>query len=303
MTCYSPLKGWRARTVGPSGRRSIVFNPKQGFSDRPVTVPCGSCIGCRLERSRQWAIRCVHEASLYTHNCFITLTYNEDHVPSDLSLNVRDWQLFMKRVRKKYGKGRRFFHCGEYGSKNGRPHYHAIMFNLDFQDRRLFKERGDVRIDTSQDLENLWGLGFCTVGDVTFESAAYVARYITKKITGEAADNHYSWVDPVTGEVHRRKPEYTTSSNGIGRGWYEKFGAEAFKHDSVVMRGKLVRPPRYYERLLEVDDPKRFAAVKRARKATGRARAGDNTPERLKAREACQSARLARLPRGLEGEK
>jgi hypothetical protein len=209
----------------------------------------------------------------------------------------------MKRVRKKFGVGRRFFHCGEYGSKNGRPHYHAIMFNLDFKDRRFFKERDGVQLDTSQDLEDLWGLGFCTVGDVTFESAAYVARYITKKVTGEAAADHYTWVDRETGEIHRRKPEYTTSSNGIGRGWYEKYGAEAFKHDSVVMRGKLVRPPRYYERLLEIDDPERFAAVKSARRATGRRRAGDNTPERLKAREACQNARLAFLPRGLEGEK
>ena len=151
-------------------------------------VPCGQCIGCRLERSRQWAIRCVHEASLHTDNCFITLTYSPDCLPSDGSLNHDDFQKFFKRLRKHIApKKIRYYMCGEYGedlqqpSKLGRPHFHACLFGLDFDDKQLYIVRDDVKLYTSATLEKIWGKGFVTIGDVTFESAAYVARYIAKK--------------------------------------------------------------------------------------------------------------------------
>lgn len=76
MTCYSPLEGWYSKKRTLSGNRKVVFNLHEGLADRPVTIPCGQCIGCRLERSRQWAVRCVHEASLHTSNCFLTLTFS-----------------------------------------------------------------------------------------------------------------------------------------------------------------------------------------------------------------------------------
>ena len=131
MPCYTPLKGWRSQERTESGKRAITFRLREGYADMPVDVPCGQCIGCRLERSRQWAVRCMHEASLYENNCFITLTYNEDHIPSDGSLKKDHFQKFMKRLRKKFGAGIRFFHCGEYGAELSRPHYHAILFNFD----------------------------------------------------------------------------------------------------------------------------------------------------------------------------
>ena len=230
MPCYSPLQAWRSRQTNPSGKRGMVFSPEKALApDDPMDIACGQCIGCRLERSRQWAVRCVHEASLYEDNCFITLTFDDENLnkrENPLSVDVSDFQKFMKRLRKKYGKGIRFFHCGEYGDLYGRPHYHACLFNHDFDDRRLYSVRDDVRLYTSESLQELWPFGFSSVGDVTFDSAAYVARYIMKKINGENAWHHYSEIDFDTGEIiNQRKPEYTTMSRrpGIGKGWYEKF--------------------------------------------------------------------------------
>ena len=155
MPCYSPLTGYVSRLANKNGKRPIVFNHRDGFLDLPVQVPCGQCIGCRLERSRQWAIRCVHEASLYDDNCFITLTYTDENLPCrgnrdcdkcdhfkekrcdglERGLCKRDFQLFLKRLRKMFGKGVRYHHCGEYGEQLGRPHHHACLFNFNFPDR------------------------------------------------------------------------------------------------------------------------------------------------------------------------
>jgi len=294
MTCYHPLKAWRSRTTGVSGKRSIVFNINQGFSDLPVQLPCGQCIGCRLENSRQWAIRCLHESSIYQTNCFITLTYNQVNLPPDGSLNLRHFQLFMKRLRKKYGKHIRFFHCGEYGDQLGRPHYHACLFNHDFEDKVLYKYSNKLPLYISEQLNQLWPYGFAVIGDVTFQSAAYVARYIMKKVTGDRADTHYKG----------RKPEYTTMSRmpGLGQGWLDEFTSDVYPSDFVVINGKKMRPPKYYDRQYELTDPKTFRNLRGARVARGRSHADDNTPARLSDREKVQSAQVAKLPRNLEDE-
>ena len=238
MPCYYPLKGYLSKSLTVNGKRGITFTASKGFTDKPMTIPCGQCIGCRLKYSAMWAARMVHESQLYDDNCFITLTYDDDHLPSDLSLRKRDFQLFMKRLRKRFSSDRiRFFHCGEYGENFGRPHYHACLFNFDFPDRELFSIRNDVRLYTSDILTDIWGKGMCSVGDVTFDSAAYVARYVTKKVTGDLADDHYQSVDLDTGEITWRQPEYTTMSRrpGIGRDWYDKYGAATHHDDFIVV--------------------------------------------------------------------
>lgn len=307
MVCYHPVQGWKGRVVGPSGRRPVVFNRKDGFVDLPVKVPCGQCIGCRLERSRQWAMRCIHEASLHENNSFITLTYSDKFLPEDRSLNLRHFQLFMKRLRKKCGEGIRFYHCGEYGEKTHRPHYHACLFGHDFDDKVLFRVVNGNNLYTSSSLDGLWEKGFCTIGDVTFESAAYVARYIMKKVTGDAAEEHYERIDPETGEIIRLKPEYTTMSRGskklgtggIGKGWFEKYNKDVFPWDEVIVNGVRCKPPKYYDGLFEVLDAKACLEVKRARNRQGRRHAHEQSPARLKVREKVQNARLRLLPRNL----
>jgi len=283
MPCFYPLKGYRSRTVGPSGKRSIVFNSKLGLLDQKIEVPCGRCIGCRLERSRQWAIRCIHEASLHEKNCFITLTYNEENDTSFGSLVKRDFQLFMKKLRKKYGKIR-YFHCGEYGEKLGRPHYHALLFGFDFPDRRSHLVSGSL-VESSDSLNEIWGKGFCTLGDVTFESAAYVARYIVKKVTGDKAIDHYNSVDFDTGEITSEKyPEYVTMSRrpGIASGWFDKYADEIYSTDSVVIRGLEMKPPKFYDAKAAALDEALMRQIKHYRKENIK---NDDVEQRLITRE------------------
>lgn len=302
MACFSPLKGFRSRVKHPvTGKRAFVFNPKDGLIDMPLTLACGQCVGCRLERSRQWAVRCVHEASQHDQNCYITLTYSDDNVPPGGSLSVRDHQLFLKRLRKALRFRRiRFFLCGEYGENTSRPHYHALIFGYDFPDREFWKHNpnGD-KLYLSKMLDDLWGKGLTSVGDVTFQSAAYVARYIMKKVTGDEASLYYQVVDAETGEVFDRQPEYVAMSRrgGIGRGWLDRFGPDIFPHDFVVMNNAKFRPPRFYDSLWEQEHPQEFQRVRARRISKGKRHAENNTPERLRVREEVQQARVKRLKR------
>ena len=303
MPCYYPLDGYRSRTKNASGKRSIVFNPSQGFRDQPLKVPCGQCIGCRLERSRQWAIRCVHEASLHENNSFLTLTYNPQNLPEGGTLVVADFQNFMKRLRKSVGHKIRFFHCGEYGESTRRPHYHAIIFGHDFKDKQLHKTINENNLYTSNTLNKLWPLGHALIGDVTFESAAYVARYCTKKITGAKALEHYTDIDYSTGEIiNERKPEYTTMSRrpGIGKAWLEKFRDDIFPDDFVVLAGKKLRPPNYYLNQYEVTNPEEHQKIKAKRKRAGELNKSENTWMRLRVREEIQNYKYNKLIRNLE---
>ncbi len=283
-----------------------MFNPSKGYVDRPLMIPCGQCIGCRLERSRQWAIRCTHEASLHEHNSFVTLTYNQASLPENGSLSKRHFQLFMKRLRKQYGPGIRFYGCGEYGEKLGRPHYHVCLFNFDPPDKVAFKKTRDGQIlYTSLSLDEIWGLGFTLTGSVTFQSAAYVARYIIKKINGAESSQHYDTVDPDTGEVTQELlPEFTTMSRrpGIGNYWLKKFQSDIYDHDFVVINSKKMRPPRYYDKQFELTNSEEFDTLKRNRKRGALKHADNNTRARLEVREKVQQAKLGQLNRKLEGE-
>jgi len=295
MTCFHPLSAYR--TDGGE----IIFNNRHKNIRESLKLPCGQCVGCRLERSRQWAIRCVHEAQMHTDNCFITLTYRDADLPYNYSLDVREFQLFMKKLRKKYGSGIRFYHCGEYGSQFGRPHYHACLFNFDFPDKELWQVRDNVRLYVSESLSEIWGKGFCTIGEVTFESAAYVARYIMKKVNGDAANEHYEFIHPHTGEIIQRKPEYTTMSRrpGIGSTWFDKYGADVYPADRVIMRGKSMRPPKFYDNKFEILNPDLFEEIKFKRHLDSLKHADNNTSDRLKTRETVQNLALQRLPRNL----
>lgn len=275
MPCYHTMTAYRSKAGrSANGRWPIVFNLSDGYKDLPVEVPCGKCIGCRLERSRIWAVRCVNEASLYDKNCFITLTYSNENLDKSGSLQKRDFQLFMKKLRKKYGEGIRYFHCGEYGvvchycrmhktackcgnykESLGRPHHHAILFNHDFSDKMYFSQKAGVPLYISESLDKLWDQGISTIGSVTFESAAYVARYCLKKTVGEKAADHYG----------DKLPEYTTMSRrpGIGAKYLEKYADDIYNYDQMVIRdGLAIKPPKYYDDLFSHVNPERMEDVK-----------------------------------------
>ena len=292
------MQGYRSRADG----KTIVFNPTHGWVDRPLTIPCGQCVGCRLERSRQWAVRCVHEASLHEDNCFITLTYNNESLPEDGSLNKKHFQDFMKRLRKKYkNKKIRYYHCGEYGDKNFRPHYHAIIFGLEFDDQKLFTVNNGEKLYTSEKLEKLWPFGFSTIGTVTFESAAYVARYVMKKVNGKNAKNHYERVDSNTGEIYSLVPEYNTMSRrpGIAAGWFDKYKDDVYPSDNIHLREKTFRPPKFYDKMYEHLMPNEMEKIKMQRMNNMQKHVKDNTAERLAVKEQVKHAQLNKLIRSI----
>ena len=248
MSCYYPLRAWRAKSPNPSGKFGITFNRSEAQQDEELNIACGNCIGCRLERSKVWAIRCSHEASCHAHNCFITLTYDDKHLPADGSLIKAHFTQFMKNLRKRVRPDAiRFYMCGEYGQDQelaklgidalGRPHYHAILFNLNpieqaipfnnnlgvmFSDEKIIHDKksqckyGTVgRVENSPSgerqymstlIQKAWGKGRTRVSPMSFEAAAYVARYCTKKLnkgitpeSEQAYFDRYSKLNPPTG--------------------------------------------------------------------------------------------------------
>lgn len=260
MGCDFPLTAYRSREFNPETKRyGMTFNPLKALnSTNSINVPCGRCVGCRLERSRQWAVRCMHEASLHDRNCFITLTYSDQHLPVDYSVHQRDLQLFIKRLRKQCEPNKiRFFACGEYGEQTLRPHYHALIFGHDPNDKTLYEttSRGD-RLYICKSLQQLWPFGLVIVGSLTYQSAAYTARYAMKKISGPMADAHYLREHPLHHFICRVRQEFLLMSRrpGLGHGWFNKHGKETFTHDSVIVEGYEAQPPRYYFQQLSEED-------------------------------------------------
>lgn len=235
MPCYHP--------------RSL---PRKTEKHGHIIIPCGRCLGCGIEKSRQWAARCVNEAQMHADNCFITLTYDDKHLPLEYvdeetgviyggkmpSLKPRDLELFWKRFRKECGSGIRYYACGEYGERTRRPHYHAVVFGYDFEDKKFYDTKGGNDVYTSDTLSRIWRNGNCLVGECTFESAAYVARYIVSKYATE--DKYYT--------DNNIYPEFSRMSRkpGIGRDWYDRFKSDVFPRDVFIVRGAKCRPPRYY---------------------------------------------------------
>lgn len=268
------------------------YEVSDGARERPLS--CGRCIGCRLERSRQWAVRCMHEAQLHEENCFLTLTLKEAFFGQ--SLDHRQWQLFAKRLRRRIEPRKfKFFMCGEYGDEHMRPHYHALLFGYNFPDRYYFKksESGE-KLYRSPLLESVWTLGHSTIGSVTFESAAYVARYCTleQRLPGVSAG--YEVLDLETGELHVRIPEYGRMSlqGGIGKNWYKRFKHDVYPEGKVVINGGKARAPKYYDKLYKAEGLGDYMALAVRRRAEA-GEVSESFPGRLEAREKVARARLA----------
>lgn len=258
-----------------------------------------------MSRSREYAIRCMHEAKMHTEHgsSFITLTYAEECLPNDGSVHLSHVQKFMKRLRKNSGKKLRFFACGEYGERLSRPHYHLIVFGEDFSsDRYPWKQQEGGMLYRSPFLESCWGDGFSTIGEVTFESAAYVARYIMKKVVGDEAEEHYT-VEDHTGRKMVLNPEFVTMSTkpGLGRSWFEKYyKSDVYSQDCVVFENRRYEVPRYYDKLLEEKDVALFERIKAKRAQRMEQNPDHGDWRRLEAREFCQEKRAERLIRPVE---
>lgn len=322
MPCYYPVKAHK----GPDG----VKIGRGGYTDRPVDLPCGRCVGCRAKKAREWMLRCVHENQVHRDSCFVTLTYDDDHVPSTGSLEKSEFSLFLKRLRKKFticcpqsngtswcgapvGRSFRFFACGEYGEQSFRPHYHALFFGLSFNDLVPTQRKDLFR---SQVLDSIWARGACYIGHVTPSSAGYVAGYVNKKQGGSwggarlegrvappawtlgmdsekifvddyADEGEYAqWrersrVDLDTGEVYMVEPEFRLMSRrpGLGSAWFDRYRSDVFPHDEIVSGGREYPTPRFYDTLLEREDPEALAAIKAKRQEVVAKRSASRTDE------------------------
>ncbi|UDN67504.1 replication initiator protein [robinz microvirus RP_34] len=300
MGCDFPIKAYRTDEVLPSGKRAITFNPLRGLnSSSPFQLPCNNCVGCRLERSRQWMVRMTHEAKMHQHNCFITLTYDNQHVPESFGLDLRHWQLFMKKLRRRTPHKIRFFGCGEYGDENLRPHYHAILFGHDFSDKKLWKtnHRGDA-IYNSAFLTDVWSMGFATTQDVTPGSTGYVARYSVKKLAGESRPDKYYRISPVTGAYYNIRTEFGVMSKkpGIGHTFFDKYKSDLFPSGTVVVNGRVQSIPRYYMNRLSEEERQ---YISRNQRRASLQHKEHQTTERRWAKVAVRDARIKKLTRTL----
>lgn len=300
MPCFHPVTAWKSKHPNPSGKRPLVFKPELGAPRSELKIPCGGCIGCRMDKSRQWMLRLMHEAKYHEQKAFLTLTYDDLKLPENGSLDHRHFQLFMKRLRKEHGGKLRYFMCGEYGDQTERPHYHAILYGCDFSDRRKHSAgtQGD-QIWVSDDLDRIWGMGHCYIGSVTPESCGYVSRYIMKKVTGDLANDHYARVNPITGEWYLLKPEYIKMSlkPGIGKDFYDDFKTDLYPTDTAISKGKQMPVPKYYDRQLEKENPELLEKLKAKRQRRALKDKANNTPERLAVRKLVLQSKTKMLTR------
>lgn len=256
MPCYFPRAAWLVYDPASSTKQRISFNFHDSFPGKDVDptkwdnfcpVPCGKCIGCRLERSRQWAVRCWAESLMHLQNSFITLTYSDENLPIDGELHKEHLTLFLKRLRKflftRFGKTVRYFACGEYGSKNGRPHFHLCLFGEDFSyDRKhtdaIVTEKSCLY--SSESLNSLWSYGNAIIGNLTQESAGYTARYCLKKQTGGI-----DW-----DKFHVQKSYCVMSRRpGIGFPFFEKYKDSIYSLDYLVTpSGVRLKPPKFFDK-------------------------------------------------------
>lgn len=320
--------------------------PAMGLGPLVKQLPCGQCAGCRLERSRQQAARCIHESKSHKYNTWATLTYDYDHLPQRYntglihpktrqpiysgSLHPLHVPKFIRTTRKALVRGQyateiacdqimtvhsryggaapiprikadlRYYYAGEYGELYARPHYHICLFGLEFTDKRLIQVTdAGYKLYESKTLDILWPHGQHMIGDLTFETAAYTARYIMKKINGQKADEHYTKIDHDTGEIFKIKPEFNESSRrpGLGREHYEKHKKDYYKKEKsqINIRGNHSKPPRYYDKQYEKTNPEHYKILKFNRQMEAIKNKFNTSPARLKAEEIITQSKIKSL--------
>lgn len=314
MACHFPINGWASAQRTQSGKRAFTTHRASALVDQPMTIPCGQCIGCRVDKAQDWATRLEAERQFHFSSRFLTLTYSDDLLPEGCTLVPEDMRLFVKRLRhwaksNLDGSRIRFFGAGEYGDSPmvaiddfplGRPHYHLIVYGLAFPDERQAEKSASGETQySSRILDELWGKGRTRIGMVTRDSCSYVAGYAVKKMTGDIAVSHYQQFDVRTGVVYPVEPEFVRMSRrpGIGRGFVEEFETDVYPADHVVQGGKPRKVPRYFDKVLEQSKPEALKSVKRKRVARAMTRASDNTLERRETKAECAWHKSRRFKR------
>ncbi|QCQ84720.1 replication initiator protein [Blackfly microvirus SF02] len=291
VPCYGPHTAYYPKADATD--KKLVFRKDQSETGIALKIPCGKCFGCLLERSRQWAMRCMHEKRMHrTGSAFLTLTYDEKNNPG--TLVKADLQNFMKKLRNRRPPGLRFFACGEYGEHFLRPHFHVLLFNTHFADQKNISKlninqlNSEYQLSTSAELSVIWPFGLHRIGDVNFQSCAYVARYIMKKQVEK----------PLPGLA----PEFVVMSRrpGLGAGYFDRYQSEIINHDKVIINGTPVGVPRFYDnRISQLDanmrlphQPSLIEEIKTRRRRELVSPKGEKTSARMRTKELVAMARL-----------
>lgn len=307
MSCFHTIRAWKL------GDGSISFTIPKNYNSEvmELQIPCGKCIGCKLDHANDWATRCWCEMQSWENNCFITLTYNDENLPANGYLVKKDLQDFMKRLRYYYegdqewtnpisGKKEypiRFLACGEYGP-NGthRPHYHILIFNWKPKDKlKFYKENhnGD-RLLISQKITEIWGKGFTTVGDLNYKSACYVSRYCTKKLFKGAKHEILKKVEI--------QPEFILMSRngGIGIKYWDKYQEAILQREGILIKTKDKvknrQIPKYFEKKYKEKNEKKYEKYKEKKIKKGR----ENMRKTLEKTSLTESEYKAMLERKLQ---
>lgn len=282
MSCYHPMMMQWTGEYTDTGKRKYKFAWKYETEEMlidpySVKVPCGQCIGCRLDHSRQWADRMLLELDHTGKGVFITLTYRDEDIghlavegfdyAERYSLSVRDAQLFMKRLRKHFSnKEIRFYLSGEYGTKRNRPHFHAILFGLDLNDFQKYefvkKNKFGDPYYKSEVLESLWPFGMSSLSEVSWKTCAYVSRYVMKKQLGKSKEIY---------QLKSITPEFALMSRrpGIGAYYLEDHDFD-FEQSNISLKdqysGKTISIPKFIFNKLEFIDLDLYNVLKQSRK-------------------------------------
>lgn len=309
MGCFYPLSATQlpgGQIVIHSRTPGIPVSTTPVHLGRDIKLPCNHCIGCKIQRSQEWATRCLHESQQHESNCFLTLTIAEEHmahIAPGGSLSKRVHQKFMKRLRATIGSKISFYMCGEYGEKLSRPHYHYLIFGYNFPNKEFHKTSSSgEKLYTSPTLNLLWPYGHAWIGEVTYESCAYVASYVMKKLNGPMGLEHYRRHDEA-GNEYWLEPEFNQMSRrpAIAHTWWEQFHQDVINDDVVIKtNGGKMKPPRYYDKLLELMDPVALAVIKMKREHRAKELTSDNTQARLCTKEIVAKAKLSIKKRQLE---
>lgn len=323
MTCFHPLKMYKPRyaqlDIPPKdyyALKKLSFH-KSDFREE-IQVPCGHCLGCRLDHASMWQTRIMMEQKNWNSCYHITLTYNNPHLHKKYGLtqlNKKDLQDFIKRLRYyfegfeewvnpktgEYEKPLRYYASGEYGNEGerakigGNPHYHIAMFNLKLNDLKLYKlnKHGDP-IFKSKTLNKIWGKGFCTIEELNFETAGYVARYVQKKAGIKPHKRKYTGkirkemrVDERNGHLYEhiikeqktiknlQIEEFQVMSRAVGIGFkYWKDNKEKIKRNNGILikiknTVKIKPIPRYFKKQWEKENYEEYYRWKYERQKDG----------------------------------
>lgn len=310
MTCYHPIKACYSKSdyakygkkhlhilIQSDSKEAVLLNHR----DYPtclyeyILIPCRKCAGCASDKAKEWSLRAIQECSIHNDNCFITLTYDNlsttvQKDPECLrTLRYKHFQNFMKRLRKFYNKDKiGYMVCGEYGHKDGRAHWHAILFGFDFPDKELVYIKDGYRHFTSPSLVRLWSdynkstgefspIGFIDLANVDNDCCNYVSQYVLKKLpVGEKGEIYDTFVDKDgnVNFIHSNKgdrvaPFVRTSRNpAIGLNWYKKDGSKSVRNGYVTLLDrkrnltKRIKTPEYYNKKFEEVNPDEFKIIK-----------------------------------------